>query len=453
MKAQAKPVNPNYKWVIAAVCFISILIGLGICSSSKGQFLDPITKELHLYSSLFSVTDTIRYATTAVINLFFAALVAKMGAKRMMVYGIACLAVSMLLYSIAPSLPEEGATAADYVKTLAPVYGAGFFLGLGLAWSTTTMIGYIVGKWFTKDRGTVMGVVLAANGLGNALSAQLLNPVIIGRWPVPLFGSVPVRSAYRLVAVLLAGVIVLLLIFFREPPEGHLDGEFKGKKRRGRQWVGIEWPEIKKKYYFYVTAVCVFLTGFALQSIAGVSKRHLTNVYGEDFAALIISLYATTLCFTKLLSGFSYDRIGLRKTMLICNVAASVGIFGMALAPATMPWLGLTSKIILAFAMPLETVMLPLIAADMFGEKCFTKVMGLFVSINTAGYAVGSPITNLVYDITGSYTPILVVLGGLMSVVAVVEQIDLHHAEKDRETFLAKLEAAEPAPAESKPEA
>ncbi|MDO4845087.1 MAG: MFS transporter, partial [Oscillospiraceae bacterium] len=169
----------------------------------------------------------------------------------------------------------------------------------------------------------------------------------------------------------------------------------------------------------------------------------LTDIFGEDYATSIIAVYSLALCGTKLLSGFSYDKLGLRCTMFICNVAAAVGIFLLALVPASMPWLGFAAKIIVAFAMPLETVMLPLIAADMFGEKCFPKVMGLFVSINTAGYAVGSPLTNAVFDAVGSYRTILIVFGVLMSIIAVVEQIDLHHAAKDREEFLAKLETRE----------
>ena len=433
---KAKAVNRNYKWVIAAICCITVMIALGLCSSSKGLFLKPITEGLGIPRGLFSITDTIRYATTALVNLVFAALVAKMGAKRMMILGVLSLTVSMLLYSFAPA----GGSALTY----AAVYGAGFFLGLGLAWSTTTMIGYVVGQWFTKDRGTVMGVVLASNGLGSALASKLLNPVIIGEATV--FGQTGFRISYQLVAGLLVAVIVMLLIFFRNAPEGELAGKAPAKKRRGRQWVGIEWNEITKKYYFYVTALCVFLTGAALQSVGSVSKAHLTDIFGESFATTIFATFSLVLCGTKLLSGFSYDRMGLRKTMLICNTAAAVGIFALALVPAEMKAVGMAAQIILAFAMPLETVMLPLIAADMFGEKCFPKVMGLFVSINTAGYAVGSPITNAAFDALGSYRTILTIFGALMTVIAVVEQIDLHHAEKDREDFLAKLEASKGSP-------
>ena len=156
---KAKAVNPNYKWVMAAICFITIMIALGLCSSSKALFLKPITDGLGIPRGLFSITDTVRYATTALVNLVFATLVAKMGAKRMMILGVISLVVSMLLYSFAP--------AGGSVLTYGAVYSAGFFLGLGLAWCTTTMIGYVVviciGSFVRWRRGSWAGRLTKGN--------------------------------------------------------------------------------------------------------------------------------------------------------------------------------------------------------------------------------------------------------------------------------------------------
>ena len=85
-------------------------------------------------------------------------------------------------------------------------------------------------------------------------------------------------------------------------------------------------------------------------------------------------------------------------------------------------------------AFPLETVMLPLYSADLFGEKSFDKVMGIFVSANTAGYAVGTPFTNLGYDITGSYVSVLVLTASIMLCVVITMQFVITAAHKLRET-------------------
>ena len=85
-------------------------------------------------------------------------------------------------------------------------------------------------------------------------------------------------------------------------------------------------------------------------------------------------------------------------------------------------------------AFPLETVMLPLYSADLFGEKSFDRVMGIFVSANTAGYAVGTPFTNLGYDITGSYVSVLVLTASIMLCVVITMQFVITAAHKLRET-------------------
>ena len=66
---------------------------------------------------------------TAVVNLFFGTLIAKFGAKKLVVAGLFCVAFSMFLYSIADGLPL--------------IYVAGTLLGIGFAWTSTTMVGYI----------------------------------------------------------------------------------------------------------------------------------------------------------------------------------------------------------------------------------------------------------------------------------------------------------------------
>ena len=83
--------------------------------------------------------------------------------------------------------------------------------------------------------------------------------------------------------------------------------------------------------------------------------------------------------------------------------------------------------------------MLPLISQYIFGQKSFTQMLGIFVSVNTAGYAVGAPVMNLVYDICGTYTPVLLVLVGVKLVVAIEFQRILLIVDKEKELVESKF--------------
>lgn len=88
--------------------------------------------------------------------------------------------------------------------------------------------------------------------------------------------------------------------------------------------------------------------------------------------------------------------------------------------------------ILSSIALPLETVMLSLYAANLFGDHSFDRIMGMFISVNTAGYAVGTPFVNLGFDLTGSYRGVLLLTAGIMLAVTIAMQFVISSAHKLR---------------------
>ena len=94
----------NYKWVVVASCFVMIFVCLGFCSSIKPLVLAPITEALGIKRSVYAVNDCLRYITTAIVNVFFGALVARFGARRLVAAGFLCLTASAFCYALAPNV-------------------------------------------------------------------------------------------------------------------------------------------------------------------------------------------------------------------------------------------------------------------------------------------------------------------------------------------------------------
>ena len=417
MTKQESELKPYYKWLIVAASFLMVFVCLGFCSSTKGLYLAAITEALGIKRSLFSINDSCRFITTAIVNLFFGALVSRFGTRKMVAAGFAALISSMLIYS--------------YAQHIYVFYLGGMLLGMGLSWTTTTMVGYVVECWCKEYKGTIMGAVLAANGLGGALAAQILSPIIYNE--ANPFGY---RTSYRITALILLVVGICVVSIYRDKPAEDRPVHQK-KKAKGESWSGIDFSEAIHKPYFYAAAVCVFLTGVSLQSVSGISSAHLKDVgFDETYVATVLSFHSLALAAFKFLSGISYDKLGLKKTMLICDVAAVVMTFLLAIVqvgPAGNV-IAMVFGIVSSLAMPLETILLPLITSDLFGRKSYAKLLGIFVSINTAGYALGVPMANLCYDSMGSYSPILFVLSGIMLVVLIVFQYILRMVEKEKNT-------------------
>ena len=231
----------------------------------------------------------------------------------------------------------------------------------------------------------------------------MLTPII----EVNAFGY---RNAYRLSALVLFVVFVLMMVLFKNSPSKGDDSkmEVSKKKSRGREWSGIEYRQVVKMPYFYCSLVCVFLIGFVLQGVNGVSAAHMRDS-GLDpaYVGTVLSIHSLVLAGFKFLTGVIYDKFGLRTTINICSVTAVVVM--VCLAMVTDSFAGKVFAMIYgvfsSLALPLETIILPIYAGDLFGQKSFNKILGLFVSVNTAGYALGAPVINFVFDRFGTYSP------------------------------------------------
>ena len=278
----------DYKWVVVALCFLMVMICLGFCSSNKSIYLNAITGALGISRGAFSINDSCRFITTAIVNMFFGTLVYRYGTKKLIAAGFISLILSMLIYSFATNI---------FV-----FYIGGVLLGLGMSWTTTTMVGSIVNKWCKENKGTIMGAVLAANGLGGAIAAQIISPIIYEEGNP--FGY---QNAYRLVALILFVVAVIIMIFYRENPKGYVDDgkpQVHKKKPRGEGWVGISFEEywrqaqitsdpytkgqlLKKAMDLYKDGVLPSLAGeqWIMPTIAHYSLRYI-GVVNQLLAAL-----------------------------------------------------------------------------------------------------------------------------------------------------------------------
>jgi len=400
-------------WVIVLCCFLMVFTSLGFCSSPKQLFLKAITDALGLKRSLFSLNDSLRFIATAVLSIFFGRLVMKLGTKKMILLGFGLLIGSQVLYGVADTLPV--------------FYLGGVLLGAGLSFVSSTTASYIIKRRCTKNVGTLQGLVLAANGLGGALAMQMVSPFIES-------SPLGYRKAYWLVAVVLAVAAAVVLLLYREDPEPAAPPP--DKKARGQSWEGISFAQGLKSPYFYACGVLVFLTGTALSGINGIAATHMKDVgIDADLVKNILSSHSLALMCCKFFAGFVYDRKGIRVTLIMCQLASVIVLVALALAANNpfgigMAWVyGLLSTL----ALPLETIGVSLVAGDLFGNRDFAKYLGLLSGLNYFGYAAGSPVTNLVYDVCGTYRPAILAGAGIMVAVGICFQFVVTAAHKRRD--------------------
>ena len=300
------------------------------------------------------------------------------------------------------------------------------------------MVGLIVNRWAKENKGMIMGAVLAANGIGGAIAMNIVSPIIET-------GRTGYKTAYLVVAAVLFVTGIIVVSFVRDNPKGKESApvEISKKKSRGSNWVGLDYSDTKKKWYFYGAVFCVFGVGFFLTACNGVAVQHMKDV-GLDpvFVTTIWSIHSLVLALFKFMTGFIYDKTGLRATMLICTITALIVVVCLALVTPTPEGkiLAIIYSVFSGLALPLETVMLPIITGDLFGQRSFDEVLGLFGSANAIGYAVASPVMNLFYDIYRTYSYGMFICLGLLMGVMILMQVVITSAYRTRNKFAAEYQ-------------
>lgn len=258
----------DYAWVIIAVSFLVVCTSLGFCSSGKTYYLTAITEALDIKRSLYFLTDTIRYGITTMLNLCFGFFIAKFGIKKLIIAGFVCIIGFAYVSAMA--------------ETLWGFYIGAVLLGIGLSWTSTAMMSAVVGVWCKKNKGTITGIILSANGLGGAIAVQIISPIIFKPSNHPLgYEPFGYRNSYKLVALILAVVLLLVILLFKERPKGVDKKELvvgKKKKARGTGWIDMEYKETAKKPYYYLAMICIFLAGMSLQGLGGIGTPHMYDL-------------------------------------------------------------------------------------------------------------------------------------------------------------------------------
>ena len=86
---------------------------------------------------------------------------------------------------------------------------------------------------------------------------------------------------------------------------------------------------------------------------------------------------------------------------MLCGIAGQ-GMLGLF----TDPVLGLIGILLFAVGLCMSSIMIPLIAASLFGYKACMSVNGIFLGLSSFSSLFSSPISSMCYDATGLYSPV-----------------------------------------------
>lgn len=412
-----KQVKKHYHWVIAVVLLILMAVRGGTGNNLPSLHLIPVTDALDITRAQFSLATSASSVVMLVSVLLIGTVAKRMDYRYVM-------AIFMLTGAVSYAIMEQ-----------ANSYGV-FFVGyllLGLCngfcgeAGTTRM----VSTWFYKYRGTVLGVVMSATGLGASITC-IFQAAAIERSGY--------QASFRLVAIMMGVCAILAFLLLRSEPAKigrgpYGEGEkLSNKKTAQPLFRGLPMKKLTRRPSFYMmlfgTLLISVLSNLALPVIVPhLQDRGLT--FGQ--ASYLQSVLMLCLAGAKILTGYLCDTIGAKKTSLLCIALDAAAL--VLLATATSFAFATVAVVVFAMALPVITVTVPLLAASLFGYQAQDSYTGIFISMVSASAIIANPIANIVYDRVGTYQYLFLLAAGLLVLMLGIYLLMYRLADKDRQAM------------------
>lgn len=402
----------HYGWLVVFSCFMIMSFYFCVVMNCPGLFLISVTDAFGITRSQYTLNTTVISLAMMVIALTAGKIFSKFKIKPVMVTAGIILPVAYACYSQA--------------KNIYMFYGISLVVGLCLGLCGMVPMSTLITRWFNDKKGLATGLAFTGSGVGG----MVLQP-IIGR----LIANVGWRQTYFILGVVMFVFVVPCLIFLIKdfPSDKGLEpvgGAVKADEGQARD-DGMGYAQVRKKSYFWIFLPLVTISSAAACSMVQQVAPYATDLgFSATVAANIGALSLGTLAVGKVLLGQIYDKKGNLFSTLLglgCLVAAAACYSG-----ATSSRLLYRGIVISGIGIAYTTVGYPINTQTMFGKKDYSSIYGIVQCFSSIGTAIGSPITSVIYDKTGSYRFAWIMWGVVNAAMIVIYIVLNKMSKKDR---------------------
>ena len=376
-----------------AAAFFALFSIVGFAYYGLPFFYDFFVRELGWTRA--EVTSGNAFAKLVVgplFGFFAGVIVDRFGPRRMMMVGI-------VLAGIAP-IGLGGTT------TLAALSAFYLMNALGYVSGGPLPNQVMLSRWFDAGRGRAMGIAYLGIGIGGAVVPLLAHA---------LTGAVGWRAALEVLGLLMIVIALPFAFFVREP-----DAEREAAGGPAEPVAAADSIlEVLRRPSFYLLAI----GSMASIGAVGGTSQNLKLYFAMDRglaqgqAAWLLFLVLSSSIAGRLLMGWLADRWPRKRVMLLIYVivAGAIPLLWWARSTTSLR----AAAVVFGIGLGGDYMIIPLMAADLFGLRRMGRVMGIVLTADGLAEAVMPMAAAALRDRYGSYGPGFAVLVSLAVVGAV----------------------------------
>lgn len=399
----------HYAWVIAIVTFLAMLTtsaALGL----PGAMLQPLSKEFGWTTDQLSSVFAVRFALFGLLGPFSAIFIARFGLRRIMVTAACFIAVAMAL-----------STGITQLWQLFLLWGV--LLGCGTGLTALVLGAMVANRWFTTNRGLVVGLFAASTATGQLLFLPA------AAWIIQHFGW---RYAVLPVVIACAIVGMLATLFMHNHPQDMGLRSFGEPDSKPLDAIPPQLPinfwgpftilaDVARNKTFWVLAASFFICGL---STNGLLQTHFISLCGDNGlsavpAASVLAMMGAFDLVGTTLSGYLSDRYDNRKLLFWYYGLRGLSLFWLPFSTFTLYGLSLFAMF---YGLDWIATVPPTVklAAQAFGKERAGPVFGWVFAAHQLGAATAAYGAGLTRTLLLTYNPALFAAGAACVVAALL---------------------------------
>lgn len=379
---------------IALVVFLSTGFSVGMAQYAFGEFAGPLKDEFGWSQTQLNLSLVIS-AISGVLAPFVGKLGDKVGIRPVMFGSLLLMASGFLLRPLISELWH-------WYLFSALVYA-------GFPGATIMPAGKMVGLWFPKTRGRVMGAVVAGNNFGGITMPPLAATVI---------AALSWQMAYTTFGVLIAILAFVALIVIQED-ENQVEQEMIRNGRADQTGIakaaarsGIPVSKALENRNFWLVTIGLVAATFTYQGVLTQLRQHFEESGFEPaVATTAVSIIAGMGIGSKLAFGRASEKITARVATIISVALQAVGVLFIAMSDLhALLWVG-----IFVFGLGFGGLgaLIVLVVQESFGMKHFGAIMGV-MQVAMIASSSGAPfMAGKLHDSSGSFDSTFLVVVGI----------------------------------------
>ena len=382
---------------IAIVVFLSTGLSVGMTQYAFGEFAGPLKEQFGWSQTQLNLSLAFSFKS-GLCAPFVGTLSDRIGIRPVMFGSILIIAIGFLMR--------------PFITELWHWYLFSALVYTGFPGATVLPGGKMVGLWFPRTRGRMMGAVMAGNNFGGITMPPLAAAIIVVfNW----------QTAYVVFGVIM-GALAVMALFVIVEDEKKVESEMKRTGRgdqaqiaRAAAQAGVTLKQALRNRNFWLVTVGLVAATFTYQGVLTQLRQHFEESgFTPAMATTAVSTIAGMGIFSKLAFGRASEKITARIATILSIALQMVGVLIIAQVDAShLLWLG-----IFVFGLGFGGLgaLALLVVQEMFGMKEFGGIMGI-MQVGMIASGTGAPMmAGAIHDSSGSFDSAFLIVAAIFVV-------------------------------------